>query len=530
MNDTATNPGASATGLVHTGSTTGALSLRALRRYRDRTAFVWDGKSMTYGAAADMIGRLQAVFDQQGLRKGARIALLAGNIAEMWCAGTAAQASAMSITWLHSLASFEDQLFQLDDAEADALVVDAHHYGERGAAIAAQLTDLPVFRYGPGDFGIDLDKATGDIGVSTAYDLAAPSDIAILNYTGGTTGRSKGALRRHTAVTSGVEAILTDFELPTNPRYLAIGPISHVTGSKILPTLLRGGTVHMTTGFDSANVLSIIQDEKINYALMVPTMIYTMFDHAGFDDYDLSSLELLLYGASPMAPSRLVEGIERLGPVFSQLYGQTECYPVSLLRKSEHDPKRPELLESCGVPVTTCEVQILDDSGQEVPLGESGELCVRSAGVMESYWKQPDLTAEAFAHGWLHTGDIARKDEAGRLYIVDRKKDMIISGGFNVYPREVEDSLLAHPGVSMAAVIGVPDEKWGEAVSAMIIRRPGTHATDAELIDHVKRHKGSVQAPKTVHFVDELPTTAVGKIDKKRLRKDFWQDSSRPIG
>ncbi len=529
MNAAAANPAVSAADLVHTGTTSGSLSLRALRRFPDRIAFAWDGKTLTYRAAEEMIGRCQAVFDKHQLRKGARIAFLAGNVAEAWCASTAAQASAMSITWLHSLASFEDQLFQLDDAEADAMVVDADHYGQRGAAIAAQLPDLPVFRFGVGDFGIDMDKAVSNTGTSTAYDLALPSDIAILNYTGGTTGRSKGALRRHTALTSGVEAILTDFEIPTDPRYLAIGPISHVTGSKILPTLLRGGTVHLTTGFDSAKVLSIIQNEKINYALMVPTMIYTMFDHPGFDDYDLSSLELLLYGASPMAPSRLIEGIERLGPVFSQLYGQTECYPVSLLRKSEHDPSRPELLESCGVPVTTCEVQVLDEDGQGVPVGASGELCVRSAGVMESYWKQPDLTAETFAHGWLHTGDIARVDDEGRLYIVDRKKDMIISGGFNVYPREVEDSLLSHPGVSMAAVIGVPDEKWGEAVSAMVIRRPGTNATDAELIDYVKNHKGSVQAPKTVHFVDELPTTAVGKIDKKALRKDFWQDTTRSV-
>ena len=405
---------------LHSGATVGSLTLRALRRFRERTAFVWDGKSMSYGEAEDLIGRVQAVFATRGLSKGARIGFLTGNIAEVWCASNAAQTSAMSITWLHSLASLEDQLFQIDDAEVDALVVDAHHYGERGRAIAGKLPDLPIFRFGAGSFGVDLDNDVAEIGASGAYDLAVSDDIAILNYTGGTTGRSKGALRRHNSVVSGTAAILTDFEIPAVPRYLAIGPMSHVTGTKILPTLMRGGTVHLTTGFDPGKVLGIIQDDKINFTLMVPTMIYTMFDYAGFDKYDLSSLELLLYGASPIAPARLAEGMERIGPVFSQLYGQTECYPVSVLRKDEHDLSRPELLESCGVPVATCQVRLLDESGQEVPAGEPGEICVRSLGIMESYWKQPELTSETFAHGWLHTGDIARQDDAGRLYIVDR--------------------------------------------------------------------------------------------------------------
>jgi fatty-acyl-CoA synthase len=225
---------------------------------------------------------------------------------------------------------------------------------------------------------------------------------------------------------------------------------------------VRGGTVHLLSGFAPDRVLDAIARHRVNFTLLVPTMIYLLLDHPDLERTDLSSLELLLYGASPMSATRLLEGLKRIGPVFSQLYGQTECYPISVLRRAEHDPvSRAELIASCGAPVSGVQVALLDGAGDPVATGEPGELCVRGGGVMEEYWRRPELTAETFAHGWLHTGDIARADERGYLYIVDRAKDMIISGGFNVFPREVEDALTAHPGVSAAAVYGMPDEKWG---------------------------------------------------------------------
>jgi fatty-acyl-CoA synthase len=210
--------------------------------------------------------------------------------------------------------------------------------------------------------------------------------------------------------------------------------------------------------------------------------------------------------------------------VFSQLYGQTECYPISVLRRADHAD--PSLMGSCGIPVSTVDVTLLDGDGNEVPPGEPGEICVRGPGVMEEYWKKPGLTAETFAHGRLHTGDVARADERGYLTIVDRTKDMIISGGFNVFPREVEDALSSHAAVAMAAVFGIVDEKWGEAVTAAVVLRPGATATPEELVRHVRDLKGAVQTPKAVHVLDQLPTTAVGKIDKKALRKDLAPDAT----
>ncbi len=448
-----------------------------------------------------------------------------------WCAGVAAQLSRLGITWLHPLGSLEDQLFQLEDSEAEMLVIDAAAFRDRGGELAARAGGLKaVFTMGPVGYGIDLVQATEHAGHTPPRCLAGPDDLATLNYTGGTTGKSKGALRTHREYGGFAAAILADFEIPEAARYLTVAPISHVAGTKVLPTLMRGGTVHMLKGFDPEAVLATIARERINFTLFVPTMIYVLLDHPALDRTDLSSLELLLYGASAMSPSRLVEGIARIGPVFSQLYGQTECYPVSVLRKADHDQKTPELFLSCGFPIAACEVKILDNDDQEVKTGDAGEICVRAPHVMAEYWKRPDITAETLKNGWLHTGDIARKDERGYMFILDRKKDMIVSGGFNIFPREVEDVLSQHADVAQVAVVGIPDEKWGEAVTAIVVPREGANPNPDELINLVKTRKGSAHAPKQIQFVKQLPMTGVGKVDKKVLRASFWSGRDRMVG
>ena len=508
-----------------------AQTLRALARYPSRTAFSWPGGSITYQGATDMIGRIQKVFMRLGFAPGTRVALLSANRADSWCAGVAAQLARLAITWLHPLGSLDDQLFQIEDSDAEMLIVDAATFRDRGGDLATKAAGIKtVFTLGAADYGIDLLQAIEQAGHATAHCLAGPDDIATLNYTGGTTGKSKGALRYHREYAGFAGAILADFEIPDTPRYLTVAPISHVAGTKVLPSLMRGGTVHMLKGFDPEAVFKTIEREKINFTLFVPTMIYVLLDHPLLDKTDLTSLELLLYGASAMSPSRLVEGIERIGPVFSQLYGQTESYPVSVLRKADHDPKRPELFLSCGFPVAVCDVKILDDSDEEVAAGEPGEICVRAPHVMAEYWKRPDTTAETLKNGWLHTGDIARADERGYMYILDRKKDMIVSGGFNIFPREIEDVLSQHADVAMVAVVGVPDEKWGEAVTAVIVARDGARPDADELINLVKVKKGSAHAPKQIRFVKQLPMTGVGKVDKKVLKANFWAGRERMVG
>jgi fatty-acyl-CoA synthase len=516
---------------VHSSPTVGAQSLRTLARYPDRTAFSWPGGSITYRGAIEQIGRMQRVLTNAGVSPGARMALLSANRADAWCVGVAAQASRMATTWLHPLASVDDQVDQIEDSEAQILVIDTDTFLQRGGELAARAAGVRrVFTLGRAEYGVDIVSAIEAVGSATAKDLAGPDDVAALNYTGGTTGKSKGALRRHRELAGFASAVLSSFEIPDNPRFLAVAPISHVAGTKVLPTLMRGGTVRLLKRFDPEAVLAAIARERINFTLLVPTMIYVLLDHPSLSATDTSSLELLLYGASPISPSRLFEGLERIGPVFSQLYGQTECYPISVLRKADHDRNAPELALSCGFPVGACEVKILDDAGNEVAVGEPGEICVRSPYAMAEYWKRPEQTLSALRHGWLHTDDIARADDRGYLFILDRKKDMIISGGFNVYPREVEDALATHPGVAIAAVMGAPDEKWGEVVTAFVVTRGDAAPTAQELIDYVKKRKGSAQAPKHVKFVPDLPLTAVGKIDKKKLRASLWAGRERMVG
>jgi fatty-acyl-CoA synthase len=260
-------------------------------------------------------------------------------------------------------------------------------------------------------------------------------------------------------------------------------------------------------------------------------MIYAILDQPNLDSADLSCLETVMYGASPIAPARLAEGIERIGPVFCQLYGQTESAGQGTsLWKHQHDPADLQRLTSCGTPMPFTRVSVLDEDNQPVPDGSPGEMCLQGLSIMDGYWKQPDLTASTLAGGWLHTGDIGVRDEAGFFYLVDRKKDMIVSGGFNVFPREIEDVLCEHPAVSSAAVIGVPDTKWGEAVKALVVLRPDSHTDADSLIALVREKKGPVYVPKTVDFVDSLPLTAVGKADKKVLRARYWEGHDRRIG
>jgi fatty-acyl-CoA synthase len=264
---------------LHASSPTCAQTLRALSRYPDRTAFAWPGGSLSYQGTIDLIGRIQGVFMRLGLQPGARVAFLTANRADTWCAGVAAQLSRLCVTWLHPLGSLADQLFQLEDSEAEMLVVDAAAFRDRGGELAVRALRLKaVFTMGPAGYGVDLLAAIESAGRASARNLASLDDLSTLNYTGGTTGKSKGALRYHRENAGAAGAILADFEIPDAARYLAVAPISHVAGTKVLPTLMRGGTVHMLKGFDPEAVLTTIARERINFTLFVPTMIYVLLD------------------------------------------------------------------------------------------------------------------------------------------------------------------------------------------------------------------------------------------------------------
>lgn len=481
------------------------------------------GASLTVGDVRDATSQFCQALQSLGLARGSRIGLLSSNRPEVLLVANAIQVLAAIYVPMHPLGGFNDHLHVVTDAKVDVLIFDAERYGERAAALAEQAPGLRLLAFGASPLATDLVQLAQNFAPAL---LVAPlvdgNDVLRLGYSGGTTGKPKALASVQRTGMATISIMMAEWEWPSPLRFLSCTPLSHAGAAMFLPTLLKGGTMLVLPAFDPVQVLQTIQDYRINCVMLVPTMIYALLDHPRFDEFDLSSLETVFYGASAISPARLKEAIERIGRVFMQFYGQAEApMAVTVLRKHEHDLNNPQRLASCGRPVPWLHVQLLDAKNQPVADGEPGEICVRGPLVMNGYRDNPQLTAEAFSGGWLHSGDVAIRDPDGFLRIIDRTKDMIVTGGFNVYPRELEDILAEHPAVSQVAVIGVPHEKWGEAIAALVVLRQGHTVEARELIDRIAARKGSYQAPKTVEFIDSIPQTPVGKPDKKVLRERY---------
>jgi fatty-acyl-CoA synthase len=511
----------------------GDVVVSALRRHPNRVAFRSEGAEMTYRQVEDVLARWVAVLHDLGLRLGEGIGVLSPNRPEAWLAMTAAALAGGRITALHPLGSLADHLHACDEAELRFILVDPA-FAERGAQLleGSGAVDA-VFGFGPSDAGPDFLRLAALASLNGRLDRGpqGPEDVAAVLYTGGTTGLPKGVALPNRAWVTLAYGTALGWDLPERSTYLAVAPITHAAGMLIVPTLLKGGTVVLQRRFDPEAWLAAVSAERANLSLLVPTMIYALLDHPALERTDLSSLESVVYGASPISPTRLAEAIERVGRVFCQLYGQTESLGQgTALWRHQHDPTDLHRLTSCGTAMPFNRVTLLDGDDQPVPDGSPGEICMQGPSVMLGYWKQPEVSEQALASGWLHTGDIGVRDEEGLYYIVDRKKDMIVSGGFNVFPREIEDVIARHPAVSMAAVIGVPDERWGEAVKALVVLRPGAAVEAEELVALVREWKGPVYAPKSLEFVERLPVTPVGKADKRALRERYWAGQERRVG
>ena len=502
--------------------------INALKRDRNKPIVEIVGdKPWTGGDLIRRISQLTQALQANGVSNGARVALLAGNSVDVLLLHNALGFAGGCLVAMHPMGSADDHLFAIEDGEVEVLIYDPAKFGARAAELAGRTNRLKsILSLGDGALGTDLlAAADGYAEADLVAPVLPPDAITRLSYSGGTTGTPKAIPGSPRVGAMALSIMLSDWEWPVEPRVLAVVPLSHAGGSLFGPTVLKNGTMVVMTSFDPGEVLRVIQDYRISCTMLVPTMIYALLDHPDFDKYDLSSLETIFYGASLMSPARLKEGLERFGPVFFQFYGQAEApMTVTVMRRSEHDANNPLRLASCGRPVPWLDVALLDGDNNEVPDGEPGEICVRGPLVMDGYLNRDELNRETFAGGWLHTGDVAVKDPDGFLRIVDRKKDMIVTGGFNVFPSEVENVIATHPAVAQVAVFGVPDEKWGEAVSAAVVLRPGASVDAATLVKLVKDHKGSVQAPKHVAFIAAIPQTAVGKPDKKALRAQFAEE------
>jgi fatty-acyl-CoA synthase len=499
---------------LHVPATYAGMILKALARSPQKVAFRWreggaEPREMTYAETRDQILRFATLLRETGLEAGDGIALLARNRPEAFTVMAASCLCRLRYVPLHPLGSTATDRYALGDADIRALFIDAEQFDERAAAAEA---DVEFVR----------DLAEVELPESRPELIASASDQAralYVLYTGGTTGSPKGVMLPDRSLITNAWMTATHWDWPEHTNLAICTPMSHASGLFVLPGLLLGSTFTLYPRFDVPSLIEGIEREGVNSVFAVPSMLYGLLDHPALGDADLRSLKWVLYGAAPMAPRRIEEAIDRFGPVLNQAYGQAEApNTVFALSQSDHAGRDPVDLGSCGRSLAGIETGLLDPDGNEVEPGEPGEICIRGPLVMDGYWAKPEQTAEALRGGWLHTGDVARRNPSGTVTIVDRLKDMVISGGFNIYPREIEDVITAHPGVATAAVYGLPDDHWGEAVTAAVVPKPGQRLVAVELIDSVRATKGSFAAPKHLLFLDELPLTAVGKPDKKALR------------
>ncbi|GLW99339.1 AMP-binding protein [Microtetraspora sp. NBRC 16547] len=519
---------------MSTETTYQGLVVRGLATFSDRPALV-DGDVRLSGRQLDArVAQMVQAYRDNGLRTGDRVALLGANCADYVVAQLAAVALGVTYTGLHPLASVPELASVLRTLAPEALV-----FVPDSSATVAKVRDhlgrheCRFLSLGPGEIGVDLcerrDEQDTTSSTSSLWVPVSADHVPSISFTGGTTGRSKGVLRSQRSLACSVTTMMAEWDWPAELRFLAAAPLSHATGSMVPAVLLRGGCVHIRAGFDPMAVVKQIRREKITSTFLVPTMLYRLIDLPSSVDADLASLRHVMYGAAPMSPGRLAEAIRRWGTIFNQLYGQVEApNTIATLHVADHRLDVPGRLASCGRPTLANEVRLMDENGYPVPSGMPGEICVRGPLVMDGYLDDPDATRDAFRDGWLRTGDMATSDADGFLTIVDRRKDVIVSGGFNIFAGDVERSLAMHPAVSEAAVIGTPDDLWGEAVTAyVVLREPALDPR--ELVAHVRADRGSAWAPKHIHIVDALPLTPLGKPDKPALRRRHWPVDGRAV-
>lgn len=475
----------------------GALVRRAAVHHGPLPCLTEGGRTLTYAdfdAATDRLGNALLA---RGLVPGDRVGVLLPNSIECIIAYYALAKAGLVRVGMNTRETLADHNYKLTDSGARAVL----HKGQAGLCPAVQ---------------IDWDDLVGMIATGDSAPCAVDRALDApyrLGYTGGTTGKPKAVTLTTRGELAELSAFLTDLvpNIRRGDTFLHAAPIAHASGAFFLPALVRGARSLVMTKFDTGDFIRLAEAEGATMTFLVPTMLAMLLEDPALPGADLR-FETIAYGASPIAESVLRRAEARFGKVFAQTYGQAESpMVITVLRPDEHDR-----IGSCGRPFTIVEVAVLDDDDREVPVGETGEICCRGPQTMAYYWNRPEATEKAFRNGWLHTGDVGRMDADGFFYILDRKNDMLISGGYNIYPREVEDVLLSFPGVVEAAVIGIPDEKWGDRVHAVVAGREGIDC-DA-LLAHARANLAGHKCPKGVEVWPELPKSGANKILRRTVR------------
>jgi fatty-acyl-CoA synthase len=506
---------------------------QAMTRYGDRTAIVFNGQSVSYRELDVASDRLATGLIHQGVLAGDRVAILLRNCVEYVVAELAINKLNAVIVPLNHLLGSEDVLYILAHSEARVFIA---HEDLIPESLPKQLMCIIVPKAGKilcneahevTDHQMSWAQAMSFDPVKPIQRVAKPNSPAALAYTGGTTGRPKGVLHTQAGMGLNMLAHVVGFEVDNGGTVLLSSPLPHSAGYIMKAFLIQGGRVIVTEDFNPAEILEKVQAYSVNTLFMVPTMIYRLLDEPNIDKFDCASLRTVIYGAAPISQKRLKQALDRFGPIFLQIYAQTECPNIGTILKKE-DHLNEALQGSCGQPALTTEIRIVDSNGNPLPAGDVGEVQFKSGYLLQEYYKDPEQTDKALQDGWLFSGDIGYQNKTGHLFLVDRSKDMIISGGLNIYSSEVETVIENLSKVNSVAVIGVPHEDWGEAVHAVVVRENSTLCEDT-VIQQSKALLAKYKVPKTVEFVESLPLTNYGKVDKKKLRSKYWANSERAI-
>ena len=486
-------------------------------------AILFEGRSLSHTQFAARAFALGNALLGLGLQRQSRVAVLSQNrpeYFEVFAGVGAAGLITVNLNW--RLAAPELSRI-LEDCEPEVLIFDA-----LSQAVAEVLSHAPSIRHcialdAPPSWARPYEPFLAEAAPTRPAIRVSPEDIESLIYTSGTTGRAKGVMISHRALLSAAQVIALEGDARTDDRMLIVMPLFHV-GGKIeqMAFWITGATTVLHRSFEPEAVLRSLGEDRVTAAHLAPTMVARLLDHPALQDCDRSHLRVVHYASAPMAVPLLRRAIAAFGSIFLQVYGMTECVTVSMLKPFQHQPEgtaaEMRRLSSAGQPCFGVEVRTVHPDGSHTALDEPGEVLVRAAGLMSGYWNRNAQTLSVVRDGWFHTGDVGFLDERGFLFIADRLKDMIISGGENIYSREVEDALMAHPAVHEASVTGVPDAEWGESVKAWIVLREGMQVEPAALIEHCRRLIASYKKPRFIAFTPDLPRLFNGKIDKKALR------------
>ena len=504
----------------------------------DAPCLTMGDRSLSYTEVQQLSRRVARALNRSGIRAGDKVAILSGNDAAAFgCVFGIARAGAVwcPINPRNEAAENAEQL-ELFDVRCLIFAAEYADLVERIRPRLPRLTTLVCLdRPAAGAPSFDQWTAGLEDDVISVDDVSPVDDVAMIVGTGGTTGRPKGVMLTDRNLETMSALTLMSYPFDGRPVYLALAPLTHAAGVLCFPIMARGGEVVIMPKADLGEFLRLIERHGVTHTFLPPTLIYRLLGHEALDQADLRSLHCFWYGAAPISTARLEEALTRIGPVMAQLFGQSEApMMISVLPPEDHFRSdgsiARERLSSAGRPSALVTVGVMDGDGRLLPGGERGEIVVRSSLVMAGYYKNPAATEEASAFGWHHTGDIGYLDAENYLFIVDRAKDMVITGGFNVYSVEVEQALMEHPAVQDCAVIGLPDEKWGERVTAVLQLQPGRTASSADLIAFTKTRIGSVKAPKQVEIWPDLPRSKVGKILKPEIRRQLRADPPFSLG